>query len=81
MMAIMDRLTDKPEWQRKVFDSEIVAKWKAEAMAIPDSEWNDISGVSVEGWGIMSEKAFEYVSLQPSVVMGRVLAYGLHFFS
>ncbi|KAF2442510.1 hypothetical protein P171DRAFT_364692 [Karstenula rhodostoma CBS 690.94] len=32
MMGVMDRLTDKPEWGRKVFDEDIVAKWKKEAM-------------------------------------------------
>lgn len=30
MMAFMDLITDKPEWQRKVHDETIVAKWKAE---------------------------------------------------
>ena len=36
MMMIMDRLTDKKDWHIKVFDDEIVAKWRAEAMEIPD---------------------------------------------
>lgn len=41
MMHIMDRLTDKKEWNKKVFDEEIVEKWRAEAKAIPDAEfWN-----------------------------------------
>ncbi|KAH3913763.1 hypothetical protein HBI56_079360 [Parastagonospora nodorum] len=38
MMNIMDKLTDKPDWHKKVFDEEIVAKWRKEALAIPDEE-------------------------------------------
>lgn len=38
MMHIMDRLSDKPEWHKKVWDEDIVAKWRAEAKAIPDIE-------------------------------------------
>lgn len=36
MMNIMDQLTDKPDWHQKVFDDDIVAKWKREALDIPD---------------------------------------------
>lgn len=43
MMNIMDRLTDKTDWNIKVFDEEIVAKWRAEAKAIPDIEFWKIS--------------------------------------
>lgn len=32
MMAVMNELTDKPDWERKVFDEEIAAKWKSEAL-------------------------------------------------
>ncbi len=32
MMTLMDRLTDKPGWQKKVFDEEIVARWRVEAL-------------------------------------------------
>jgi hypothetical protein len=39
MMSIMDRLTDKPDWEKKVFDEEIVAKWKTEAMQVDDAIW------------------------------------------
>ncbi|KAF2106544.1 hypothetical protein BDV96DRAFT_507694 [Lophiotrema nucula] len=38
MMSIMDSLTDKEDWQRKVFDDGIVSKWRKEALAIPDEE-------------------------------------------
>ncbi|KAF2019444.1 hypothetical protein BU24DRAFT_419067 [Aaosphaeria arxii CBS 175.79] len=39
MMSVMDRLTDKPEWYHKVFDEQIVAKWREEALEIPDEEF------------------------------------------
>lgn len=34
----MEKLTDKPDWNKKVFDEEIVAKWRAEALVIPSKE-------------------------------------------
>ncbi|PVI05301.1 hypothetical protein DM02DRAFT_668503 [Periconia macrospinosa] len=43
MMAIMDQLTDKMDWHKKVFDEEIVSKWQAEALAVPDGHWQSIS--------------------------------------
>ncbi|KAF1973741.1 hypothetical protein BU23DRAFT_580213 [Bimuria novae-zelandiae CBS 107.79] len=39
MMHIMDRLTDKKDWNMKVWDEEIVAKWREEAKAVPDVEF------------------------------------------
>ncbi|KAF7967158.1 hypothetical protein HWV62_35668 [Athelia sp. TMB] len=33
MMRLMNAITDKPGWNSKVFDEEIVAKWKSEAMS------------------------------------------------
>ncbi|OOQ82767.1 hypothetical protein PEBR_37508 [Penicillium brasilianum] len=30
MMRIMNIITDKPEWERKVFDEHIIAKWREE---------------------------------------------------
>jgi hypothetical protein len=39
MMSIMDCLTDKEDWQKKVFDDEIVSKWREEALAIPDEQF------------------------------------------
>jgi hypothetical protein len=38
MMDVMEKLTDKPDWNRKVFDDEIVEKWKKEALAVPDQD-------------------------------------------
>lgn len=39
MMQVMEQLTDKQDWERKVFDQEIVDKWRKEALAIPDTHW------------------------------------------
>ncbi|KAF7907850.1 hypothetical protein BELL_0449g00070 [Botrytis elliptica] len=39
MMSIMDRLTEKEDWHKKVFNEEIVSKWRAEALAIPDEQF------------------------------------------
>ncbi|KAF8647080.1 hypothetical protein AX16_006914 [Volvariella volvacea WC 439] len=33
MLQIMNLITDKPEWDKKVFNDEIVSKWKEEALA------------------------------------------------
>lgn len=43
MLGVMNALTDKPDWHKKVFDDEIVAKWKQEACAvhlISEMAWN-----------------------------------------
>ncbi|KAK4103558.1 hypothetical protein N658DRAFT_505238 [Parathielavia hyrcaniae] len=47
MMLVMDRLSDKPDWNVKVFDDEIAEKWKAEALAWPDEDlWNRIANIN-----------------------------------
>lgn len=35
MLQLTESITDKPGWDRKIFDDAIVAKWHAEAMALP----------------------------------------------
>lgn len=43
MLGVMNALTDKPDWHKKVFDDEIVAKWKQEASAVhlmSDMAWD-----------------------------------------
>ncbi|TVY13172.1 hypothetical protein LARI1_G009060 [Lachnellula arida] len=48
MMIIMDRLMDKPDWHKKVFDNEIIAKWRKEALDYPDdSLWKQATGGKV----------------------------------
>ncbi|KAI1355991.1 hypothetical protein F5Y01DRAFT_268212 [Xylaria sp. FL0043] len=66
MMHIMDRLTDKVDWHKKVFDDEIVARWRAEALAYPDEALWKLAATdpgdrhNKPTRGIMSEKAFNY---------------------
>ncbi|KAJ3459762.1 hypothetical protein MRS44_015835 [Fusarium solani] len=36
MMILMDSLTDKPNWHEKVFDEDIVQKWRDEARQQPE---------------------------------------------
>ncbi|KAH8649238.1 hypothetical protein BX600DRAFT_442500 [Xylariales sp. PMI_506] len=36
MMSVTDRLTDKEEWHKKVFDDAIVSRWREEALQISD---------------------------------------------
>lgn len=38
MMELMNRITDKPNWDAKVFDDGTVSKWKAEAMNVSDED-------------------------------------------
>lgn len=35
MLKLMDALTDKPNWNEKIFNSDIVARWREEALALP----------------------------------------------
>jgi hypothetical protein len=53
MLDFIDKISDKPEWERKVFDENIVSKYRAEACVYAD----DI------GDEILSEQMFDYVSL------------------
>lgn len=43
MMDVMEKLTDKVNWHQKVFDEDIVSKWREEALAIPDTYFWDLS--------------------------------------
>lgn len=35
MLQLTEYITDKPDWDRKVFDDTIIARWRAEAMELP----------------------------------------------
>jgi hypothetical protein len=73
MMNIMDKLTDKSDWHKKVFNDAIVEKWGREALEIPDATLYHLAtagksqrGKSEDGidWkpeGILSPTAFHYV--------------------
>ncbi|KAL8871122.1 MAG: hypothetical protein Q9174_002983 [Haloplaca sp. 1 TL-2023] len=49
IMELVNTITDKPEWQRKVFDEAIVAKWRAETL-------NPIQG-NAESGSLLTERA------------------------
>ncbi|KAJ2933492.1 hypothetical protein H1R20_g3577, partial [Candolleomyces eurysporus] len=37
MLRFINKVTDKPDWTKKVFDETIIAKWKQESVNLPDS--------------------------------------------
>jgi len=37
MLSLIGSITDKPDWHRKVFDDDIVGKWRQEALSTPGS--------------------------------------------
>ncbi|KAJ2988973.1 hypothetical protein NUW58_g3705 [Xylaria curta] len=53
MMEFMNQITDKPEWERKVFDEQIVNAWRGEAMGTQAQEMN------LDGDVYMTEKMFD----------------------
>ncbi|KAL2260094.1 hypothetical protein VTK26DRAFT_6015 [Humicola hyalothermophila] len=65
MMILMDRLTDKPNWHEKVFDEEIVSKWRQEALTQDEEALHrEILGGKdlpmFKRTRIISEEAFDY---------------------
>ena len=56
MLTFVNSITDKPDWNRKVFEEEILTKWKVEAL---EMDWKKAGVVH----GDFSEKMFDYVSL------------------
>ncbi|KFY31568.1 hypothetical protein V493_00997 [Pseudogymnoascus sp. VKM F-4281 (FW-2241)] len=67
MMVLMDRLSDKVDWHKKVFDEEIVAKWRKEALEHPEDklfsqvvEGKSGDKVPMPRAHIISEAAFDY---------------------
>ena len=51
MLQFIDSISDKPEWDRKVFEDEIVGEWKVEACRRVEDLDDDY----------LSEKMFEFV--------------------
>jgi hypothetical protein len=41
MLVLMDRLTDKPDWNKKVFDDSIVANWRHEALMQDETDLSE----------------------------------------
>jgi hypothetical protein len=58
MMGIMDRLTDKENWHKKVFDEAIVAKWRKEALEIPDETWWSLAFQEKRQWWDADDNLF-----------------------
>jgi hypothetical protein len=66
MMILMDRLTDKPGWHDKVFNDDIVDKWRQEALSQDETALYQqiLCGKDIpmpERTRIVSEQAFNYV--------------------
>jgi hypothetical protein len=55
MVNFINQVTDKPDWQRKVFDEAIIAKWRKEG----EEPINVDGAVDVH----LSPEMFDYVSL------------------
>lgn len=53
MLLFINQITDKPEWERKVFDDAIVERWRREAVA-----WHDASNDF-----FMTSACFDYVRI------------------
>lgn len=51
MLAFIDRISDKPNWETKVFDETILAKWREEASARPEDLNGDV---------VLSEEMFDF---------------------
>ncbi|KAF7982668.1 hypothetical protein HWV62_27131 [Athelia sp. TMB] len=51
MMRLMNQITEKPGWDKKVFDETIASKWKSEALSTTDQTGQPID---------LTEKMFEY---------------------
>lgn len=54
MLDFVNQITDKPDWDKKVTDLQIVAKWKEEANRTIDVNGKDDV--------ILSDEMFEFVS-------------------
>jgi len=50
MMDFIDKITDKPGWDTKIFDDEIVKKWFSEAHELPATSDGDLWHYSQEMW-------------------------------
>lgn len=48
MLAVMNNITDKPNWHRKIFDETILDKWRTEATAMPH--------ISTKAWDWMMKE-------------------------
>lgn len=54
MMIVMDRLTDKPDWHQKVFDTAITTGWIEEALSVPVVQL--LEEIVPDGWNSISPR-------------------------
>jgi hypothetical protein len=59
MLDFIGKITDKPDWEVKVFDEDIVARWRTES---------DIRPESLDGDVYLSEQMFDFVRCFPHVM-------------
>ena len=57
ILWVVEQITNKPSWNTKVFDEEILAKWKAELEQAP---WKEATGF--EDGGPCSQQMWDHVS-------------------
>lgn len=74
MMLLMDTLTDKPGWEKKIFDDEITAKWRKEAEEMDQGPWyhevtegKDMDRIHQPRFPIINSGVFDYVCFPLSV--------------
>ncbi|KAH6627525.1 hypothetical protein F5144DRAFT_652147 [Chaetomium tenue] len=66
MLLLMDRLTDRPDWNKKVFDDSIVAKWRHETLTQNETDlYKEIVADPIQvpmpnRTRIINEAAFDY---------------------
>lgn len=41
MLHLINEITDKPDWERKVFDASLIEKWGQEAMDTASLDFTD----------------------------------------
>ncbi len=56
MLDFISQITDKPDWEVKVFDEHIVSRWRAEAGARPEELEGDVQ---------LSSQMFDFVREPP----------------
>lgn len=67
MMAVMDEITDRPDWYEAVADPAVVAAWTDEFLAVPDRRWWPAGlGDVVAPHRVLTQECLEFVSADAS---------------
>ncbi|KAK4227016.1 hypothetical protein QBC38DRAFT_536759 [Podospora fimiseda] len=78
MMLVMDRLSDKPDWHIKVFDDEIVDKWRNEALEWPNQDlWDRFNHFNMDSQddGIQIYQRNDGVEAPPNILDEKCVEY------